>query len=64
MWLPVLRRSDKNRKTIETLVDKITYLELNTEPRYMNEYTGALFLPHTELELFPTVKSMLINKNQ
>jgi len=56
--------SDKNRETIEKLVDKVTYLELNTEPRYMNEYTGALFLPHTELELFPTVKSLMVNKNQ
>ncbi|MCJ7579248.1 MAG: ASKHA domain-containing protein, partial [Candidatus Aminicenantes bacterium] len=51
--------SDKNRETIENLVDKITYLELNTEPRYMNEYTGALFLPHTEIELFPSVKILL-----
>jgi len=56
--------SDKNRKKIESLVDKITYLELNTEPRYMNEYTGALFLPHTELELFPSVKNLFVNKNQ
>ncbi len=48
--------SDRNRETVENLVNKITYLELNTEPRYMNEYTGALFIPHTELELFPTVK--------
>jgi len=49
--------SDKNREKIEKLVDKMTYLELNTEPRYMNEYTGALFLPHTEVKLFPTVKT-------
>lgn len=55
--------SDRNRKTVENLVDKITYLELNTEPRYMNEYTGALFIPHTELELFPSVKNMFKNRN-
>ncbi|MFC2168362.1 ASKHA domain-containing protein [Acidobacteriota bacterium] len=54
--------SDKNRKIIENLVDKITYLELNTESRYMNEYTGALFLPHTKLELFPTVKKLPVSK--
>ena len=59
--------SDKNREKIESLIDKMTYLELNTEPRYMNEYTGALFLPHTELELFPSVRNYLktkINKGQ
>ncbi|MFC2166635.1 ASKHA domain-containing protein [Acidobacteriota bacterium] len=55
--------SDKNREKVETLVDRMTYLELNTEPRYMNEYTGALFLPHTEVELFPTVNKLSINKN-
>lgn len=54
--------SDRNRETVENFIDKITYLELNTEPRYMNEYTGALFIPHTELELFPTVKDMFANK--
>lgn len=53
--------SDRNREKMLNLAEKMTYLELNTEPRYMNEYTGALFLPHTELELFPTVKDMFIN---
>ena len=56
--------SDKNREKVESLINTMTYLELNTEPRYMNEYTGALFLPHTELELFPTVKNMFLNKIQ
>ncbi len=55
--------SDKNRELIENLVDKMTYLELNTEPRYMNEYTGALFLPHTEVELFPSIKNLIVNKH-
>jgi hypothetical protein len=32
---------------------------LNTEPGYMNEYTGALFLPHTDINLFPSVKKLL-----
>ena len=56
--------SVKNRDTVENLAEKMTYIELNTEPRYMNEYTGALFLPHTELELFPSVKNMMVNKTQ
>jgi uncharacterized 2Fe-2S/4Fe-4S cluster protein (DUF4445 family) len=48
--------SDRNRDRVETIAEKITYLELNTEPDYMNEFTGALFLPHTDITLFPTVK--------
>jgi uncharacterized 2Fe-2S/4Fe-4S cluster protein (DUF4445 family) len=48
--------SDRNREVVNRLSEKMTYFELNTEPRYMNEYTGALFLPHTDLTLFPSVK--------
>ena len=32
----------------------ITCLELTVEPRYFEEYTAALFLPHTDLTLFPS----------
>jgi hypothetical protein len=28
------------------------------EPGYFNEYTGALFLPHTKKELFPSVERL------
>ena len=50
--------SDKNREMVNKICEKMTYIELNTEPSYMNEYTGALFLPHTEMELFPSVKQI------
>ncbi|MFH1312517.1 MAG: ASKHA domain-containing protein [Candidatus Eisenbacteria bacterium] len=46
--------SDENRAMVDELSEKITYVELNTDPAYMNEYTGALFLPHTDLTLFPS----------
>lgn len=46
----------ENWNMVHELADKMTYIELNTEPTYMNEYTGALFLPHTEMKLFPSVK--------
>jgi uncharacterized 2Fe-2S/4Fe-4S cluster protein (DUF4445 family) len=51
--------SDHNRKMVEEVARKMTYIELNTEPTYMNEYTGALFLPHTNLDLFPSIKGLL-----
>ena len=51
--------SDQNREMVRALSEKMTYVELNTEPSYMNEYTGALFLPHTDLDLFPSVKHLL-----
>ena len=49
---------DKNRDIVNEVSEKMTYIELNTEPRYMNEYTGALFLPHTDMNLFPSVKDL------
>ena len=30
---------EDNRKIVHELADKMTYMELNTEPAYMNEYT-------------------------
>lgn len=47
--------SNRNKKLVNDIANKMTYVELNTEPSYMNEYTGALFLPHTNLDLFPSV---------
>lgn len=37
------------------IASSITCLELTTEPRYFDEYTAALFLPHTDLTLFPSL---------
>ena len=37
------------------LAQRMTYLELNTDPAYMEQYTGALFLPHTDPSRFPSV---------
>jgi uncharacterized 2Fe-2S/4Fe-4S cluster protein (DUF4445 family) len=50
---------DRNRELVNKTSEKMTYLELNTEPGYMHEYTSALFLPHTNLDLFPSVKNLI-----
>jgi uncharacterized 2Fe-2S/4Fe-4S cluster protein (DUF4445 family) len=52
--------SEKNMEQVNELEKMMTYLELNTEPGYFNEYTGSLFLPHTKKELFPSVERLLI----
>lgn len=41
-------------KAIE-LCDSMTYLDFSTNPRFMDEFTSAMFLPHTNLSAFPTV---------
>ena len=42
-------------KTAEEVSKNITYFELSTDPKYMDEYVAALFFPHTDSGLFPTV---------
>ena len=40
----------------DALASKITYFELSVDPGYMEEYSQALFFPHTDLTKFPTVR--------
>jgi uncharacterized 2Fe-2S/4Fe-4S cluster protein (DUF4445 family) len=56
--------SDKNKKMVQKIAKQMTYIELNTEPGYMNEFTGSLFLPHTDMDLFPSVGRILALREQ
>ncbi len=49
----LLSRDDWQRA--QEIASSITCLELTIEPRYFDEYTAALFLPHTDLSLFPSL---------
>lgn len=51
--------SEKHRR----LARRVTYLELNTDPTYMDQYTAALFLPHTDVSQFPSVTRSGENKS-
>lgn len=42
----------------QTIASRMTYIELSSDPKFMNEYTSALFLPHTHLEKFPSVRGV------
>lgn len=37
------------------IAQKMTYFELSVNPDFMNEFIAALFLPHTDQQLFPSV---------
>ena len=51
---------DRNsRKELQEICERITYLEMNVRGDFMNQLTGALFLPHTDLSRFPSVKERL-----
>ncbi|MCK4261903.1 DUF4445 domain-containing protein [bacterium] len=41
------------------IAKKMAYIELSVEPAFMNEYTGSLFIPHTDIDRFPSVTEKL-----
>jgi uncharacterized 2Fe-2S/4Fe-4S cluster protein (DUF4445 family) len=47
--------SPQHRELQKNLAKKITYIDLMNDPGYMDNYTAALFIPHTDRRLFPSV---------
>jgi uncharacterized 2Fe-2S/4Fe-4S cluster protein (DUF4445 family) len=41
---------------LEEIARKMTYVDLSSNNKFMDEYSSALFLPHTDLAKFPSVK--------
>ena len=51
--------SREMREKAAEVARMMTHFELSAHPRYMDYYMSALFLPHTDIELFPSVKEKL-----
>jgi uncharacterized 2Fe-2S/4Fe-4S cluster protein (DUF4445 family) len=49
--------SSQARDEILKIRDRITYLELNVNQEFMNLFSAAKFIPHTDRSLFPSVRS-------
>jgi uncharacterized 2Fe-2S/4Fe-4S cluster protein (DUF4445 family) len=49
-------RSEEARDEIFRIRDRVTYIELNVNQDFMNLFSAARFIPHTERSLFPSVK--------
>jgi len=47
--------SEDARRTLETIATMMTYIELSVFPDYMDTFISACFLPHTDLDQFPSV---------
>ncbi len=47
------------RAAIDESASRMTYLELIADNTFMEEFTAASFLPHTEMDRFPSVKKLL-----
>jgi len=39
----------------------MTYIELSADNTFYEAFMSAMFLPHTDLDRFPSVKAELIN---
>jgi uncharacterized 2Fe-2S/4Fe-4S cluster protein (DUF4445 family) len=50
--------SEKMRGEAQETAKKMTYVELSASRGFMDEYMSALFLPHTNIDLFPTVRDL------
>ena len=48
--------SCESMAAIDRIKEKITYLELNVNQTFMNRFSAAKFLPHTDRSRFPSVK--------
>ena len=47
--------STRYRQEAREICNSMTYVDFTNNPRYMDEFTSALFLPHTNLQAFPSV---------
>ena len=50
---------DRMLHETEEIARRMTYIELSVSRSFMDEYMQALFLPHTDLNAFPTVKHQM-----
>jgi len=51
--------SDDYRKEAGNISNSMTYIDFSSNSKFMDEFTSALFLPHTNTDAFPSVKKML-----
>jgi uncharacterized 2Fe-2S/4Fe-4S cluster protein (DUF4445 family) len=51
------------RRQVTEAAAKMTYLELSADNAFYNQFTSALFLPHTDIEKFPSVAKVLKRLN-
>lgn len=47
------------RAEVRDIAGKMTYLELSADNRFYEQFTSALFLPHTDIGLFPSVAAVM-----
>ena len=51
--------SEAYRKEAIEISNRMTYVDFSSNNQFMDEFTSAMFLPHTNLAEFPSVKRMV-----
>ena len=54
--------SNEIRTRSEQIARDIDYVELGADPSFQSEFTNALYFPHREISLFPTVDELLTKR--
>lgn len=54
--------SEEMRREAREIYSMMTYLDLSSSPAFFDQYSSALFLPHTDMEQFPTVRGRLAGR--
>jgi uncharacterized 2Fe-2S/4Fe-4S cluster protein (DUF4445 family) len=50
--------STEARSQIQAIAERMTYVELSADNTFYDAFTAAMFLPHTEINRFPSVKEI------
>lgn len=56
--------SDSARHKVTELARNMTYMDLSSNPYYMDEFVSACFIPHTNMKYFPSVREEIANESR
>jgi len=56
-YMALVSRTHRQRQL--ALARRLTYIDLSNDPGFMDQYTAAPFLPHTDLGRFPSAARVL-----
>ncbi|MBS1250347.1 MAG: Ferredoxin-1 [Chloroflexi bacterium] len=59
-YLALLDQNARDR--IAEIAGKMTYVELSADNRFFDDFTSAMFLPHTNMTLFPSIEERMKSK--
>jgi uncharacterized 2Fe-2S/4Fe-4S cluster protein (DUF4445 family) len=52
------------RERVKKVGEMMTYLELSADNTFFDEFSAAMFLPHTDESLFPSVRGQNHKEHQ